>query len=205
MQRSSRSRRRDGQGIRGVSQDADQADVRRVLAGDPGAFVGIVRRWQRPLLNLAYRYCRDRGQAEELTQEAFLRVYRKLKLYREDARFSTWLFTLATRLFTSHMRRHSPGWVRPEDMDKLPHWTNLVRSIERQDQDQTVRQSVTQLPPKYRDALLLYYFLEKDIRETAQVLGVATGTVKARLHRGREMLRQRMAALAPAEPAPEEA
>lgn len=187
-----------------MSDAEDREDVRRVLGGDPRAFEGLVRRWQRPLLNLAYRYCRDRGKSEELTQEAFLRVYRKLKLYREDARFSTWLFTLANRLYTSHLRRYSPEWVRTEDMDNLPHWPNLVASLERKDRDQTVRRSVTRLPPKYRDALLWYYFLEKDIGETARVLGVATGTVKARLHRGREMLRERMAALAPAEPAAEE-
>jgi RNA polymerase sigma-70 factor (ECF subfamily) len=90
-------------------------------------------------------------------------------------------------------------------MDKLPHWANLLASLERQDLDQTVRESVARLPPKYRDALLLYYFLDKDVGETAQVLGLASGTVKARLHRGREMLRQRMAALAPVGPAPEEA
>lgn len=188
-----------------LSDAEDREDVRRVLGGDPRAFEGLVRRWQRPLLNLAYRYCRDRGKAEELTQEAFLRVFRKLELYREDARFSTWLFTLAHRLYTSHLRRYSPEWARPQDMDELPHWANLLASLERQDRDQTLRQSVTRLPPKYRDALLLYYFLEKDIGETAQVLGVASGTVKARLHRGRAMLRERMAALAPVDPAPEEA
>lgn len=61
-----------------MSASDDQADVERVLAGDISAFEGIVRRWQGPLINLAYRFCRDRGRAEELAQEAFLRAYRAL-------------------------------------------------------------------------------------------------------------------------------
>src|SRR5262245_23232981 len=65
------------QGVR-VTAAEDQADVEKVLAGDVGAFESIVRRWQGPLVNLAYRFCHDRGRAEEMAQEAFLRVYRGL-------------------------------------------------------------------------------------------------------------------------------
>src|SRR5215510_13534071 len=83
----------------------DLADVDRVLAGDASAFEGIVRRWQGPLVNLAYRFCRDRGRAEELAQEAFLRAYKGLARWRRDAAFSTWLFALATNLYCSELRR----------------------------------------------------------------------------------------------------
>src|SRR5689334_23797173 len=85
-------------GIR-LSADTDQADVEKVLAGDIAAFENIVRRWQGPLINLAYRFCRDRGRAEDMAQDAFLRAYRALGAWRQDAAFSTWLFALATNLF----------------------------------------------------------------------------------------------------------
>jgi RNA polymerase sigma-70 factor (ECF subfamily) len=75
--------------------DADQADVEKVLAGDIAAFENIVRRWQIPLINLAYRFCRDRGRAEDMAQDAFLRAYRALGGWRKDGAFSTWLFALA--------------------------------------------------------------------------------------------------------------
>ena len=61
-----------------AGEDPDRADVRRVLAGDIEAFAGIFGRWQRPLINLAYRFCRDRGRAEDMAQEAFLRAFRRL-------------------------------------------------------------------------------------------------------------------------------
>lgn len=188
-----------------MSDAEDRADVRRVLAGDAGAFEGLVRRWQGPLLNLAYRYCRDRGQAEELVQEVFLRVYRKLGQYREDARFSTWMFSVATRLCISHVRRTTPQFSHGDDLDKRSHWGNLAEAAEARDTAQVVREAVTRLPAKYRDALILYYFREKDVNESAKILGVAAGTLKARLHRGRELLRRRVAGKLTARPVAGEA
>jgi RNA polymerase sigma-70 factor (ECF subfamily) len=67
--------------------DGDRADVDRVLAGDASAFEGIVRRWQGPLVNLAYRFCGDRGRAEDMAQEAFLRAFRGLAGWRREALF----------------------------------------------------------------------------------------------------------------------
>ena len=75
-----------------MSAEEDAADVAKVLAGDVPAFEAIVRRWQKPLINLAYRFCRDRARAEDMAQEAFLRAYRSLATWRKDAAFSTWLF-----------------------------------------------------------------------------------------------------------------
>src|SRR5215469_8528201 len=88
-----------------VSASEDQADAERVLAGDISAFEGIVRRWQSPLVSLAYRFCRDRGRAEEMAQEVFLRVYRKLDRWHSDSPFSSWLFAVAANLYRSELRR----------------------------------------------------------------------------------------------------
>ncbi len=84
---------------------ADLADVDRVLAGDVGAFEGIVRRWQGPLINMAWRYCRDRGRAEELAQEALVRAWRGLSAWRRESSFSTWLFALAANVFRNDLKR----------------------------------------------------------------------------------------------------
>ena len=103
-----------------MSANDDQADVERVLAGDISAFEGIVRRWQGPLINLAYRFCRDRGRAEEMAQEAFLRAYRALAQWRKDAVFSTWLFALATNLYRSELRRIPALTVSLDDIAEPP-------------------------------------------------------------------------------------
>jgi RNA polymerase sigma-70 factor (ECF subfamily) len=173
-------------------QDPDRDDVRRVLAGDPDAFAGIVRRWQGPLVNLAYRFCRNRAQAEEMAQEAFLRVFRFLSQWKDDAKFSTWLFAVATNVYRSQMRRIRPPEVPLEEDREIRAPGNPEAVIEAEDLAEVVRRAVAALPPKYRDALILFYFQKMDVRETARTLGVPEGTVKARLHRGRAMLEQRI-------------
>lgn len=174
-----------------MSATDDEADVIRVLAGDDAAFEGIVRRWQGPLVNLAYRFCRDRARAEDMAQEAFLRAYRGLKKWRREGAFSTWLFALATNHYRSELRR-IPATVALEDVAEPLDPKAMGDGLERQDEGRAVRRAVATLPPKYRDVLILYYFQEMDVPATARSLGLPEGTVKARLFRGREMLREKL-------------
>ena len=170
----------------------DQTCVAKVLSGDSSTFEGIVRRWQGPLVNLAYRFCRDRGRAEELAQEAFLRAYRSLDRWRREAAFSTWLFALATNLYCSELRRIPVRTVPLDDVAEPRDLRGADRGLENEDRDRLVRRAAFALPPKYREALILFYFHDMDIPSTARSLGLPQGTVKARLSRGREMLRSKL-------------
>jgi len=175
-----------------VNAAEDQAAVEKVLAGDRSAFEGLVRRWQGPLVNLAYRFCRDRGRAEEMAQEAFLKAYRSLDRWRRESTFSTWLFALATNLYCSELRRIP---VQTFALDHLAEPTDphaLDGRLEEESRDRAVRRAVYTLPPKYREVLLLFYFHEMDVASTARSLGLRQGTVKARLSRGRELLRSKL-------------
>ena len=185
--------------------DEDAADVARVLAGDPSAYEGIVRRWQGPLVNLAYRFCRDRGRAEEMAQDAFLQAYRSLDRWRGDAMFSTWLFALTTNLLRSQMRRLPPRTVPLDANQEIVDPRSMGRDLEEEDRDKAVRRLVASLPGKYRDAMLLFYFHEMDVTEAARTLGLPEGTMKARLHRGREILHRRLASVLSPRPSPKEA
>ena len=168
----------------------DAALVARVLAGDTPAFEGIVRRWQSPLINLAWRYCRDRARAEEMAQEAFLRAFRNLAQFRGESAFSTWLFSLATNLYRTQLRRIP---AMPLSLDEIaePHDPRLsaAAALEASSRDESIRRAVVALPAKYRDAILLFYFHEQDVPAAARTLRIPEGTVKARLFRGRELLR----------------
>ena len=175
-----------------MSTGEDQADVDSVLKGDPSAFEGIVRRWQGPLINLAYRFCRDRGRAEDMAQEAFLRAFRGLAKWRRDAAFSTWLFALATNVYCSELRRN-PYNVSLEEVPEPCDPSNAASVLEEEQRGRAVRRATLSLPAKYREALTLFYFHEMDVRAAAASLGVPEGTVKARLFRGRELLRTRLA------------
>jgi RNA polymerase sigma-70 factor (ECF subfamily) len=175
-----------------MSTTEDAADVERVLAGEIAAFEGIVRRWQGPLVNMAYRFCHDRGRAEEMAQEAFLRIYRSLAGWRRDAAFSTWLFAVAANVYRSELRRVPANNVALDDIAELMDKRSHQAEFEVEDRDRVVRSAVLALPVKYRDAMILYYFHEMDVPAASQSLGLSEGTVKSRLFRGREMLRSKL-------------
>jgi RNA polymerase sigma-70 factor (ECF subfamily) len=175
-----------------LAADQDLIDVRRAQAGDLGAFEGIVRRWQTPLVGLAYRFVRDRGRAEDMAQEAFLRVFRELAGFRRESAFSTWLFAVALNVYRSELRRHGAPHVPLDAIAQLASQQPPQLALESTERDDLVRRAVSSLPSRYRDALTVFYFKEMDLAETARILQVPPGTAKAWLHRGRELLRRKL-------------
>jgi len=180
-----------------VADDPDLLDVRRVLAGDVEAFEGIVRRWQRPLVNLAFRLCRDQGLAEDMAQEAFVKAYRGLSRWRGEGRFSTWLFALTLNHCRSRLRRIRPSMVDIDEALDIGVPPAGEHELEEAQRAGIVRRAVADLPERYRDAVVLFYLQGASLEESARSLQVPTGTLKARLHRARAMLRGRLALLSP--------
>ena len=173
----------------------DERAVEQVLAGDVSAFSAIVQRWQGPLVNLAYRFCRDRARAEDMAQEAFVRAFRGLAGWRREAAFSTWLFALASNLYRSEIRRIPPLSLPLQDVADPIDPRRIDVDAEEEDRARVVRRAVQSLPGKYRDALVLFYFHDMDVSDAARSLGLPEGTIKARLSRGRDILARKLATL----------
>jgi RNA polymerase sigma-70 factor (ECF subfamily) len=175
--------------------DEDAADASRVVAGDLTAFEGIVRRWQSRLVGLAWRFCRDRSTAEDMAQEAFLKAYRSLASFRGESAFSTWLTAIALNSYRSRLRAEGPPLVSLDPTKALPTEAGVQRGLEVQERAEAVRRAVLTLPARYREPIVVFYFQERDLGEAARVLGIAEGTLKSRLHGGRELLKRRCATL----------
>ena len=173
------------------SGDPDLADVERVVGGDVNAFVGIVHRWQGPLVNMAWRYCRDRGRAEELAQEAFVRAWRGLARWRREGSFSTWLFAVAANVFRSELKRFPTVNVPLEDVKEPAQNAAQETDMALRQSSETVRRAVLALPLRYREPVILFYFHEMDVAAAARTMRMPEGTVKARLARARALLRKR--------------
>ena len=171
--------------------DRDCEDVDRVLAGDVNAFEGIVRRWQGPLVNMAWRYCRDRSRAEEMAQEAFVRAWRGLAQWRRESSFSTWLFALAANVFRSELKRVPTVNLPLGDAPEPSGPATQFQGIEESSRQDTVRRAVLALPQRYREPVVLFYFHEMDLAAAARTMGLPEGTMKARLSRARALLRSR--------------
>jgi len=171
--------------------DPDLADIARVLAGDVHAFEGIVRRWQGPLVNMAWRYCRDRSRAEELAQEAFIRAWRGLAGWRRDSSFSTWLFALAANVYRSDLKRFPTITVPVDEAPEPSLPATQLNALAAQQSSDSVRRAVLALPARYREPVILFYFHEMDVAAAARTMGLPKGTLKARLSRARALLRRR--------------
>ena len=174
-----------------MSAPDDEAAVTRVLDGDLSAFAEIVQRWQGPLVSLAYRFVGDRGRAEEMAQEAFVRAYRRLATWRREATFSAWLFALATNLYRSELRR-IPVSIPLDTVAEPADPRHTDAEVEASRRRRALHRTLQTLPSRYRDVLVLFYFHEMNVATTARSLGVPEGTVKARLARGRALLRKKL-------------
>jgi RNA polymerase sigma-70 factor, ECF subfamily len=176
---------------RGYLADLDTEDVDRVLAGDVQAFAGIVSRWQGPLVNMAWRYCRDRSRAEEMAQEAFVRTWRGLAQWRRESSFSTWLFVIAANVYRNELKRFPAVSVSIDDAAEPAVPFVQDKALEERERHETVRRAVLSLPRRYREPVVLFYFHQMDVGAAARTMGLPEGTVKARLSRARDLLKRR--------------
>jgi RNA polymerase sigma-70 factor (ECF subfamily) len=178
-------------------EDQDAADVAGVVAGDVNAFEGIVLRWQRRLVSLAWRFCRDRAMAEDMAQEVLLKAFRSLGTFRGESAFSTWMTAIALNTCRSRIRAEGQPLLSVDPARVFQAESGVSRELEERERAEAVRRAVLALPERYREAIVMFYFEEKDLAETARVMCLPEGTVKARLHRGRELLKRRCASLLP--------
>jgi RNA polymerase sigma-70 factor (ECF subfamily) len=177
--------------------------IKKCLAGDAVAWEEIVRLHNRRIFNLCYRFTNSSDDAQDLTQDVFIKVYRTLGSYDvEKGAFVTWLTTLTRNLLVDHFRRSRQdrvtdsidGSSRDDDdsltlsdrlEDREPSPDDRLASKETQ---KLVRQALTRLSPDLREAVILRDLQDMDYKEIAEVLRVPEGTVKSRINRGRTEL-----------------
>jgi RNA polymerase sigma-70 factor (ECF subfamily) len=185
-----------------VALEPDTQLMLRVQAGDAACFADLLARHRKGVVAFIYRMVRNQAVAEELGQEVFLRVYRSRETYEPTAKFTTWLYRIATHLTLNWIRDHgkdSAGEAVDDTATAIqlrdPAPTaeqNLVREAHL---DQ-VRRAVAGLPGKQRAAVLMHKYEEMDYSQIAKSLNCSTSAVKSLLFRAYETLRQRLAHLA---------
>ena len=166
--------------------------IERAKRRDAVALRALIEAHQQRLFAFVWRIVRNRDDAEELCQEAFLRAFSALDTFDENYRFSTWLFTIAYRLTLNSLRRKRPG--TPDiDLSTLAGQEvvedRTAHSEEVRELKAAVWSAVDQLSPPQRAAMLLYYKQEMSCQEIAEVLEIPVATVKSHLHRARARLK----------------
>ena len=174
----------------------------RVAAGDDGAFDYLVEKYRRPMISFMYRMTRNQAVAEELAQEVFLRVYRSRQTYAASAKFTTWLYRIATNLAVNHARdtKHE----RPENtvcidepdtetgltLDVADGSLNAEQVILRRERLDAIRKHIEALPERQRMAVIMHKYQGLDYKQIAAVLKLSESATKSLLFRAYETLRE---------------
>ena len=178
--------------------------LRRCLAGDAAAWEDIVRRYQRRIYNICYRFAGSAVDADDLTQEVFIKMYKTLDSYDvERGAFMTWVTTITRNLLVDHFRKGKHDRLT-DSLDATPVQEEEGRSLGEQIEDkgtaspdeqvrsreagEAVHEALQKLSPELREAVILRDLQDMDYKEIAAVLKVPEGTVKSRINRGRAEL-----------------
>lgn len=174
--------------------DPDAELMSRVRSGDREAFSDLVERHKDAVVSYLSRLTGDRDRAEDLAQETFLRLFRSAGGYREQGLLRAYLFRIATNLVRSEERRDKTWWLLLPFLAKEEHAEPAAASgLLRQELSREVSAAVAKLPLRYRVPLVLHEIEGWAYSEIARELGCREGTVKSRIHRGRQQLKERLA------------
>ena len=177
--------------------------VRRCIGGDAAAWEEIVQRYHRRIYNICYRFAGSGDDAQDLTQEVFIKMYRTLNSYDvERGAFMTWVTTMTRNLLVDHFRKTKQDRVTDsldtatsEHEDAMPLSEQIQDTgaapdvrVQKRETGETVHRALQKLSPELREAVILRDLQDMDYKDIAQVLKVPEGTVKSRINRGRAEL-----------------
>jgi RNA polymerase sigma-70 factor (ECF subfamily) len=186
-----------------VKIDADSSDQELMSAfqgGDNKAFEILVKRYQDPIVNYAFRFLGNYEDATDIAQETFMRLYKNRMMYEPIAKFSTWLYTIAGNVAKSELRRRKTSRIVPlnqtdedgeeqtwdvPDTEYTPDKTVDVTLIE-----QYLQEALMKIPASYRDVIIMRDIQDMEYEDIAKITGLPLGTVKSRINRGRLQLQK---------------
>ena len=183
---------------RELSAASDRELVAIAVSGFDGSFEELVRRYQRPISAYVYRMVGNYESALDLTQEIFIKVYNSLSRYRAEFKFSTWIYKIAHNAAVDHLRRSSTreqslvAGTEGDSFDLPIESSSLTpeQESERKERRGEIESVVRALPANYRELIILRHSQDLSYEEIVEVTGLPLGTVKNRLFRAREMMRQ---------------
>lgn len=176
--------------------------IKQVIKGDHEAFSMIVDIYKDKLFHLSYRMLGNRHEAEDIAQEAFVRAYVNIHSYDQTKKFSTWIYRIATNLCIDRIRKKKPDYFLDSEVagtDGLTLYSQIATdekgpeaAVESMEIQEVVQREILKLSDKYRVVIVLRYIDDLSIKEISELLNIPEGTVKTRIHRGREALRKQL-------------
>ena len=175
----------------------DNELISKVLSGDQQAYAGLVNRYQNYVFTLVLRFTKNREDAEEVSQDIFIKAYRALSSFRGASKFSTWLYTIVNTTCITFLRKKRLE-VHSLDNEKVFELADSQDSgmranlVEQKSRVAMVNNAIKMLATDDAEVITLFYKAEQTLEEIAQILGIEANTAKVRLHRARTRLKEKM-------------
>lgn len=178
--------------------DADL--IERLKGGEKQALDSLMQRYQKPVYFFILRYVHNEDLAYDLTQESFFRVYTRVKSYKSEYRFSTWLYQIALNLCRDHGRKQSlrkffsfnDEQVKGNSTSLVHKQIDIERKLETDREIELLHGEIAKLPHKLKSALILYSLEEKSQADCSEILGVSKKAVETRVYRAKKILEQKI-------------
>jgi RNA polymerase sigma-70 factor (ECF subfamily) len=185
-----------------IDSREDSALIAEVLAGNDEAFRVLVERYQERVLRMLAKFTRDRMEAEDLGQDVFVKVFRKLHTFQQDSAFYTWVYRIAVNTATDYLARRSRRRLRlveDEAMLDAPseRGEGAAAAVLDEEMRRVTRQVLDELPEKYRTILILREYEDLSYIAMSEVLGCSIGTVESRLFRARQRFKEALERMHP--------
>ena len=174
----------------------DEMLISRFQSGDENAYVELVNRYKNKLTNFVFYFLKDEEHSEDIVQETFIRLYEKKHYYKEIAKFSTWIYTIARNLANTELRKKSRTKImylsqignQKKDYDLKSSDPELNKNIENEFLMKEIHAAIDKLPENYKSVIILRDIQGLDYEQISNIIGVPLGTVKSRINRARLQL-----------------
>lgn len=174
----------------------DEMLISRFQSGDENAYVELVNRYKDKLTNFVFYFLKDEEYSEDIVQETFIRLYEKKHYYKEIAKFSTWIYTIARNLANTELRKKSKTKImylsqmnnNKKDYDLKSSDPDLNMNIENEFLMKEIHAAIDKLPENYKSVIILRDIQGLDYEQISNIIGVPLGTVKSRINRARLQL-----------------
>lgn len=175
-----------------MTKTDDQSYIKAVLKGNTNAYAILVDRYKSMIYTLAVKMVKSREEAEEISQDTFIKAYKNLSKFKGDSKFSTWLYKIAYRTCLDSLKKNTEkyqtGTIDEITINKIKTTEGVLDGIERKERAEIINKCMQDLPDDERSILWFFYFEELSLKEIVEVTSLSEANVKVKLHRARKRL-----------------
>lgn len=175
-----------------MTTNNDQTYIDKVLKGDANAFSTLVDRYKNMVFTLALKMVKNREEAEEISQDTFIKAYKNLNKFKGESKFSTWLYKIGYRTCLDNLKKNKGKYnidtIDEITINKIKSTDGILESIERKERAEIINTCMLSLPEDERAILWMFYFDELSLKEIIEVTDFSEANVKVKLHRARKSL-----------------